>query len=456
MNSIRFVSEHFESLKNYLFSFPGKEAAAFALAGAFTNDSGTHFAVREVMLPSATDYDAQTAYHLQVSPIFFNRVIDKAENENLAVVICHSHPWANKRLKYSPSDDFGEDNSVKTLMECLNGKPVASLLFGMTNIIGRVRHSRSLSPVQLGQLRLVDHHLRFLNLTSVTGKTRKAIPPLFSRQVLTFGSQVQQILENLKIGIIGLGGTGSCVAEQLARLGIQDFLLVDKDCFEPSNLSRLYGSDSDDLTNKSLWKVSIAERNIKRTFPSAKVECIFGDVISQRTLSRLKNCDVIFSCTDSHSSRSVVNEMAYQYFIPVIDMGVGLDAPNSQLRGGTIRVSLISPTMPCFFCQDIIRSDTISVELMPEKDRVLREREGYVRGVQSSHAPSLVSFTTTAAGYGVDLFIDILCSYIKNPASNYVLDIQTFSSRRMLGVPKTDCVCAKRLGRGDYMSLSAP
>ena len=47
---------------------------------------------------------------------------------------------------------------------------------------------------------------------------------------------------DLTVGIVGCGGTGSAVAEQLARLGVRRFILTDPDTLSASNVTRVYGS----------------------------------------------------------------------------------------------------------------------------------------------------------------------------------------------------------------------
>ena len=44
---------------------------------------------------------------------------------------------------------------------------------------------------------------------------------VFDRQVRAFGADIQELLATLRIGIVGNGGTGSPVAEQLIRLGFR-------------------------------------------------------------------------------------------------------------------------------------------------------------------------------------------------------------------------------------------
>src|SRR5437667_23780 len=139
----------------------------------------------------------------------------------------------------------------------------------------------------------------------------------FSRQVHALGREGHAVLSSMKVGIVGLGGAGSSLAEQLARLGVCSFVLADADKFQASNLTRVYGSEARDLTNGQPPKVAIAKRNILRIVPHAVVEAIQQSVVNQRVLAALSGCDVIFSCVDRQAPRAVMNEVAYQRFIPL-------------------------------------------------------------------------------------------------------------------------------------------
>jgi len=450
LNTVRITADTYKKLRDYLLQEASKEAACFILAGFFNNRRGSHFVARELIIPEDKDYDERGDYHIQVSPIFFNRVISKAEREGLTVISCHSHPWANK-LSYSPSDDYGERISTKTLFDCLSGKPMGSLLLGKENIIGRVWSNPNSKPTTIDQIRIVGRHLWFWPLSEHVQSATSSQDEVYARQILAFGKKGQHILSTMKIGIVGLGGTGSCIAEQLTRLGISDLILVDNDHLESSNTTRVYGSTARDVT---LSKVSIARVNIKRIQPKAKVEDVSLSVISQKVLSILKDCDVVFSCTDRHAPRSVLNELSYQCFIPVIDIGVGLNSDGERITGGSIRATLIGPEMPCLFCYGLVKPETISAELMNPRELLQRQQEGYIEGLKEE-APSVISFTTTAAGLGITLFLDLLFSYMKNQSSNFIFDVTSFDLCR-LSVSPRDCSCLMRFGRGDYMPFSAP
>lgn len=453
MNSIRMTSKQLESLHSYLLSDPQQEAAAFLVAGFFKNDKGIHFVVRDVLIPQDKDYDFRSSYHLEVSPIFFNKAISKAERNDITVIQCHSHPFSEGELWYSPSDFAGESTSSKTIYDCLNGKPMGSLLFGQDMIIGRAWTTPGKKPEPIDELRIVDRHLQIHKISDRAKRGKKVDTGLYDRQIRAFGIKGQELLSQLTVGIVGVGGTGSAVAEQLAREGIKEFIIVDHDKFTKSNKTRLYGSYVN--TRESEYKVDIVKNNIQKIEPAAKVSAIPGNVISQKVLNQLKNCDVVFSCTDRHAPRSVLNELAHQCFIPLIDVGTGLDAKDGKVEGGSVRVSLSSPSLPCLYCMGIINSEQILSESLTKDDRESRQKEGYIRGMDDD-APSVITFTTMAASYGMLFFKDLFFNIIKSNSNTLLLDVTTFGTSRLGASIQNDCVCTLRMGKGEYMPLSAP
>ncbi len=67
------------------------------------------------------------------------------------------------------------------------------------------------------------------------------VPPLeFDRQTRVFGARTTEDLTQLRVAIVGCGGTGSAVASLLARIGVSRFVLIDADRVDMTNLNRLH------------------------------------------------------------------------------------------------------------------------------------------------------------------------------------------------------------------------
>lgn len=452
MNTIRMTSSQMDELKSRLMEDMSKESAIILTAGFFKNKEGTHFTVRDMVIPTREDYDERTAHNLQMSPLYLNKAIRMAECDGVTLILSHTHPFHGNGLDYSQLDLAGEVESYGTLRRCLGDRPMGSLLLGHDTMIGRAwTIGERVEPV--GQLRIVDRHVQFKPLGRQSAKPVPVDAGLYDRQIRAFGLDGQRVLSGIKIGIVGVGGTGSAVAEQLAREGVRHFTLVDHDRFSPSNRTRMYGTDA---TTKRSPKVEIVGAHIRRISPESAVEEADVDVVSQEGLALLKECDLVFSCTDKHRPRSVLNELAHQMFIPVIDVGVGLDSRNGKISGGSVRVNLVSPSLPCLYCAGVISADRILAESLGSEDRSARAKRGYVAGLDDDDAPSVVSLTTMAASLAVFLFKDTLFRITEPSACMVMADMSTLTAHTLSPLAKQGCVCALRMGKGGCMPMSTP
>src|SRR5262249_34874734 len=92
--------------------------------------------------------------------------------------------------------------------------------------------------VPVGQIRVIGDRFQYLYGEEVHDEPLE----YFDRQALAFTSTLQPILKRLHLGIVGIGGTGSSVCEQLIRLGVGKLTVIDDGEFEKSNVNRVYGS----------------------------------------------------------------------------------------------------------------------------------------------------------------------------------------------------------------------
>src|SRR5688572_7694828 len=92
----------------------------------------------------------------------------------------------------------------------------------------------------------------------------------FDRHVELFGEQGQNRLRKERVVVIGCGGTGSHIVQQLAFLGCEDFTLVDKDRVDPTSRNRLVGSRPEDVSDER-FKVDVAADLVRSINPDAKI-----------------------------------------------------------------------------------------------------------------------------------------------------------------------------------------
>lgn len=143
----------------------------------------------------------------------------------------------------------------------------------------------------------------------------------FSRTELIIGKESIEKLGKTKVAIFGIGGVGSYVLEGLVRAGIGNFILVDKDEVDITNINRQIIA-----TTKTIGepKVEVAKKRILEINPKAKVK-IYQEFFMPETKGILDNSiDYIIDCVDTVTAKIELVERANKLNIPIIScMGTG-------------------------------------------------------------------------------------------------------------------------------------
>ena len=207
----------------------------------------------------------------------------------------------------------------------------------------------------------------------------------YSRQSF-LGGNAQFIFEKIHIGIVGYGGGGSHIGQQLAHLGIKNITIFDNDKLEQSNLNRLIGGWFSDIKNAT-FKVDIAKRVIKKIFPSSIVKCIKDKW--QNKPEQLQQCDIVIGCIDSLLGRKELEAECRRYLIPYIDIGMDVHKmeDNSFISG---QIILSMPGMPCLTCMGFLTDKNISQEVAKYGEAGLQPQVVWSNGVLASSAVGVV------------------------------------------------------------------
>jgi molybdopterin-synthase adenylyltransferase len=197
----------------------------------------------------------------------------------------------------------------------------------------------------------------------------------FSRQVGLLGHGTQELLAESSVAVIGLGGLGSLAALELAHLGAGRLILIDPDVVERSNLNRLIGASEADIGRS---KAELYGARAAAASPGCEVTALCASILDGGAIDLAKQADVLLSCVDSHGARLVINQLAVQYLIPLIDGGVGarLDRRGHVTDAGG-QVQLILPGLGCLACRGFIDARQAALDLAPAHVRQLERDHGY-------------------------------------------------------------------------------
>jgi hypothetical protein len=198
------------------------------------------------------------------------------------------------------------------------------------------------------------------------------------------GPNSEPLLDSTRAGIIGLGGGGSHIVQQLAHLGVGNFFLFDPDKIEDTNLNRLVGAIAKDVKNGTL-KTDIAYRVIKGVNPKAKVTRI--PKLWQEAPLDLRHCDVIFGCVDSYAARNELEHACRRFLIPYID--IGMDVTKASGGSGFVisgQVILSLPGNLCMRCMGFLNENLLAEEAQQYGEAGDRPQVVWPNGVLASSA----------------------------------------------------------------------
>jgi len=392
-------SSDWDLLKELLFTPDGNENAAALLCGTSDTDAQRRLLVRRIRPVPPDLYIERLPYHLEIAPSFYNQIVSECLGERLTPVIVHSHP-GHRDAWYSGSDDHGEKRLLSTLASLLPDTLPASLVVTPSAATGRVFVKGLFSP--LAGITIVGTPIIRYRFDNESRKREEEPSERFDRQIRAFGKDGQQTLESLKVGIVGVGGTGSLVAEQLVRAGVRDLRLVDPDDIEESNLSRIFGATKRDV---SRHKVDVLAKHLSK-ISTATIATDLRSAIKQSVLMTLRDCDIVFSCVDNDRTRALLSRFAHQYLIPVIDLGTRLDARQGRITAAAGRVSILGNSLTCLRCSNHVNPERIRAESMSREERIVLQQEGYVMGIDDP-APAVVSLNTVIAGLGATAALNL-------------------------------------------------
>lgn len=179
----------------------------------------------------------------------------------------------------------------------------------------------------------------------------------FERQSF-LGAQSEEILRATRVAIVGLGGGGSQITQQLAHIGVGYPCILDPQMIEDSNLNRLVGGTQADVDNATP-KVEIAGRLIRAINPTIKVVELL-DRWQQRP-EVVQGCDFIFGCLDSFGERNQLERLARRFLIPYIDIGMDVHLVGDSFSvSGQVALSL--PEFPCLWCMGLLTERRLAEE----------------------------------------------------------------------------------------------
>ncbi|SDT26573.1 adenylyltransferase and sulfurtransferase [Paenibacillaceae bacterium GAS479] len=155
------------------------------------------------------------------------------------------------------------------------------------------------------------------------------------------GLDGQERLGSSKVAIVGVGALGCVIASHLARSGVGEIRLIDRDIVEWSNLQRQLLYDEEDA-RCGLPKAEAAANKLRRINSSINIRAYAADLHGGNASSLLDGADILLDGTDNFHTRYLLNDYAVRQQIPWIYGGA--------VGAGGMTMTVIPGETPCYRC----------------------------------------------------------------------------------------------------------
>ncbi len=423
-------------------SDPSQESACFVfVTPAPSNDDVQVFEHVEWYPVSTDGFAERTRHGLELTDETRARVIKRAHDLKASIVEFHSH-LGPRPADFSNSDQRGFQEFVPHAWWRLRKRPYFAVVVTETDFDGLVwmvdpRESRYLDGIVVG-----GELLRPTKLSSLATDSER-----YDRNVRFFGQWGQDRLADASVAVVGIGGLGTHVVQQLALLGVGKLVLIDCEEVDETNRNRYVGLRHDDPV-PGMTKVTLGKRLAGETNPRVDVISIPESLRSQTAFDAIISCDYVFGCLDNDGARLILNELCVAYAKPYFDLASDITDEGARYGG---RVCAVLDGKGCLVCYGELDTEQVRIDLMSDKQR--KDHEA-IYGVPVNDlreaGPSVVSINGLIASLGVTEFMLLAAGMERQPKKLLKYHGERGIVTVYTGAPAPDCYyCSEIRGKGD-------
>lgn len=371
-----------------------RESLSYAWARAETTASGLRILLPDSSpyFPFASDcFTRQGAGNVQLRPDVLNGMLAEfASTDYNCIVNVHDH-WFAKDAQFSTVDDDDDalfDRYLRNQFEpMLRAHPHigptrdivnVSIVFAQGSLAARITNVEQTQPtIDINRVVILDDHWRTAptRAPSDTGDNR-VIDATQSRHAQFMPPAVASAIASVTVGLVGCGGLGSILGESFVRSGFRNFVLVDHDVIEATNLNRWQGGRVEDVGTR---KVDTLAAQLRHFAHDVRVTTVAAPLDDAAALRALTGVDVLCGGVDNDSARWLLNHLSLQYMIPWFDAGVAITTlPKVDFASRFFAV--LPGVTGCALCKGtpLIEQDTVVADYADPITQHARRAAGYV------------------------------------------------------------------------------
>jgi len=289
-------------------------------------------------------------------------LLNRALADDLGVFIFHAH-GRSRSVQMSEDDRHSASQLLPKFQLIAPRRPHGSIVLGEGSAAGMILMPDENTANEVFTVRLLDDALV---TWPVPSSCSEAIT-LFERQPLIDGDVIRRVLNDAVVAVVGLSGGGSQVVSHLATLGIGEIIGIDNQRVDHSNVFATPGFGWIDAllhirkTTAARLRTKLINRNVRFTPVHARIP-------EPRAVDALKRADLVVGCVNNLHARADLNELAWRFCIPYVDLGLILTVnerdpvrPN-PLNGISGNVFTMLPGGPCLWCTGFLSKDKLDRE----------------------------------------------------------------------------------------------
>ena len=220
----------------------------------------------------------------------------------------------------------------------------------------------------------------------------------FSRTEMLIGNDGMEKLKDAKVAVFGLGGVGSFVCEGLARSGIGNFILVDFDRVDESNINRQLIATANTIGK---YKVDLMSERILEINPDANVEVHKEFYMADSETNIItKDLSYVVDCVDTIMAKIAIICNCDAIDVPVISsMGTGNKLDPTMFEVADIYETSICP-LARIMKKDLKKRNVEKLKVVYSKENPINTNDCAINQQNTKFkVKGSVSFVPSVAGF---------------------------------------------------------
>lgn len=137
----------------------------------------------------------------------------------------------------------------------------------------------------------------------------------YARNRQTISENDQLKIASSTVAVVGCGGLGGYIAEELTRLGVGHLILIDADRLEASNLNRQIMATEQNLGE---WKVEVAQKRLQSINSETKIDLVKEWFNENNGEEQLRGVDLVCDALDSLPARVALERVCHKLNVPLV------------------------------------------------------------------------------------------------------------------------------------------